>query len=88
MCTPTAPVTEYLFGNNLQKQIKDLNEARKMTQSISGHKKPSHFYKTSKRYQRYGSDGSSDGNPKQKSFLDKRARFYKKAKPQGVGSKQ
>ena len=30
LCTPTAPVTEYVFGKDLQKQIKDLNEARKM----------------------------------------------------------
>ena len=90
LCTPTAPVTEYLFGNDLQKQIKDLNEARKMTQNISGHKKPPHFYKTSKRYQtqRYGSDRNSDRNPKQKSFLDKRVRFHKKVKPQGAGRKQ
>ena len=35
-----------------------------MTQNISGYKKPSHFYKTSKRYQtqRYGSDRNSDRN--------------------------
>ena len=61
-----------------------------MTQNISGNKKPSHFYKTSKRYQtqRYGSDRNSDRNPKQKSFLDKRARFHKKVKPQGAGRKQ
>ena len=85
MCTPSAPATEYLFGNDLQKQIKDLIEAKKMTQTISGHvhKKPSHFYKTSKRYQRYGSDLNSDRNPKQKSFLDKRARFHKKVSKEG-----
>ena len=59
-----------------------------MTQNISGHKKPSHFYKTSKRYQRYGSDRNSDRNPKLKSFLDKRAHFHKKVKPQGAGRKQ
>ena len=46
-----------------------------MTQNIFGHKKASHFYKTSKRYQKYGSDRNSEQNPKQKSFLDKRARF-------------
>ena len=56
-----------------------------MTQNIFGHKRASHFYKTSKRYQKYGSDRNSEQNPKQKSFLDKRARFSLEGETQGSG---
>lgn len=91
LCNPSTPVTENLFGDDLQKQIKDIYETRKFTNDFSSSKlkrKSSYGYQQSSKRTRYG-DKDFKNYSRQKSFLDKRARPYqKKPKSQGQGRKQ
>ena len=38
LCQTSVPVTEHLFGDDLQKQMRELNEAHKFTQDLAGRK--------------------------------------------------
>ena len=80
LCTPSDSVSEYLFGNDLHKQIKDINESRKMTSNIS----------TKRNFSNYaGSHKKARFDNRQKSFSEKRARQpFKKGKGQGSGRKK
>ena len=35
LCTPSTPVSENLFGDDLHKEMKDLNETKKFTHTLS-----------------------------------------------------
>lgn len=91
LCTPSTPVTENLFGDDLHKQIKDLNETKKFTHTLSSgqkNKRKSYTYQQGSYKRQRFSDKDYKSDYK-KSFLDKRARPYqKKPKGQGTGRKQ
>ena len=91
MLKPAVHKSENLFGDDLHKQIKDINETRKFTNDFSVNKqkrKSSYAYQQSSNRARYG-DKDYKSYSRQKSFLDKRARPYqKKPKSQGQGRKQ
>lgn len=90
LCTPSTPVTENLFGDDLHKQIKDLNETKKFTHNLSTqkNKRKSYSYQHGF-YKRQKYSDRDYRNDYKKPFLDKRARPYqKKTKNQGAGRKQ
>lgn len=91
LCSPATPVTENLFGDDLHKQIKDLNETRKFTDNFStykGKRKSRNSSYSSQPFKRARFNKDGNNYSKQKSFLDKRARPYqKKNKNQGSGQK-
>ena len=96
LCSPSTPISEFLFGDDLHKQIKDLNETKKFTHEISTNKykrkspyndsdgRSKKFKYPDRQYGAYRSDRDS-----RKNFLDKRARpFQRKPKNQAAGRKQ
>ena len=38
ICSPSSPLSQFLYGDGLQKRTKDLNETKKFTQEISTNK--------------------------------------------------
>ena len=91
LCNPSTPVTENLFGNDLQKQMKDMNEASKLTQDLAGKKtkRKSSFSHSNTKRARYERDHKKEYH--QKHFLDKRAHpsnNNNKKKTHGLGRKQ
>ena len=96
LCSPSTPISEFLFGDDLHKQIKDLNETKKFTHEISTNKykrkspyndsdgRSKKFKYPDRQYGAYRSDRDS-----RKNFLDKRARpFQRKPRNQAAGRKQ
>ena len=90
LCQPSVPVTEYLFGDDLQKQMRDLNEGHKFTQDLAGCKlkfRPNAYNSQQAKRSRFEKDHGSDF--RQKSFLDKKVSpNYKRSKNPGSGRKQ
>ena len=91
LCNASTPVTENLFGDDLHKQIKDMNESRKFANNISHNKSSSKRRSTSSSnfgFKKPRIDYRSRNESKQKSFLGSKARQYSKSsKTQGSGQK-
>ena len=89
LCQSSVPVTEHLFGDDLHKQMRDLNEAQKLIQDLAGRKsrpKPSNYSGPQMKRPRFEKEPRRDF--RQKAFLDRKARpSYKRTKNQGSGRK-
>ena len=88
LCTPSTPLTENLFGDDLHKEIKDLNEM-KFTHALSTDQRKENLTLITRILQKTKIFRQGLQSDYKKSILDKRACPYrKKSKCQGTGRKQ
>jgi len=40
LCPPHVPFTDWLFGDDLQKQLKDIGDVNKIVDKVQGHRGP------------------------------------------------
>ena len=62
LCNPATPITSYLFGDDLNKQVDDLTKANKIGHKVQG---PS----TKPRYHPYGSSSGARGRGYRQNYL-------------------
>ena len=89
LCNDSTPLTENLLGDDLEKQIKTLDEMRKvgkdLTKKKGGEKrkyKSQDSYERASKYSKYSHNGNSGGYSNYKSrdklsFLDRKSRYFK-----------
>ena len=84
LCNDSTPLTDNLLGEELDKQVKTLDDMRKVGKDISKYKGEKrkfkgNDYERAKKYQKhtYGQQGYKTKDRYENSFLDRKARFHK-----------
>ena len=88
LCHDSTPLTENLLGDDLEKQIKTMDEMRKMGKDLTKNKpekrkrKYQDSYDKSSKYTKYNYSGYNNNysgyNKEKNSFLEKKSRFHHK----------